>query len=219
MIYVVGDLHGNFAMLDQLAQEHLTSDDVVIQVGDFGWYPSVLNEWRQLLESLPCKLYAIDGNHEDFTYLGKFSKDEPTEIFPNLFYVPRGIVMEIEGKLFGFLGGGESIDKAYRRENISWWKEEQITDDDVQTLINNVNGRVLDYLITHSPPKFTVNAHFSPLNTKTWSLPDDWKDVSSEQVSKAYWTLNPRNLLCGHMHRSVRDGNIRILDIDEVVSL
>lgn len=218
MIYIVGDLHGNFARLDNIKQ-YLTPDDILIQVGDFGFYPEIMKEWKNFFSELPCKLYAIDGNHEDFVYLSQFSKNEPTEILPNLFYVPRGTVMEIEGWLFGFLGGGESVDKAHRVENVSWWKEEQITDDDVQKLLHNVNGRTLDYLITHVPPKFTILSHFGPFDTKFWGLPDDWEDISAQKISQVYWTLQPRNLLCGHMHRSVRDGIIRIVDIDEVVSL
>lgn len=218
MIYIVGDLHGDFMKLARI-KEHLTSDDIVIQVGDFGWYPTVIQEWKSLFDDYPCKIYAIDGNHEDFVYLSQFSKDTPTEVLPNLFYVPRGTVMEIEGQLFGFLGGGESVDKAWRVENVSWWKEEQITDDDVQKLITNVAGRTLDYLITHVPPKFTILSHFGPFDTKYWGLPDDWEDISAEKVSKVYWELRPRNLLCGHMHRSIIDGSIRIVDINEVFSL
>lgn len=217
MIYVVGDLHGDLMRLVTLKQ-HLTPEDTVIQVGDFGFYPETIKEWNHLFKDYPCRILAIDGNHEDFNYLDTFN-GELAEVTPNLFHVPRGTVMEIEGKLFGFFGGGESVDKAYRVENVSWWKQEQITARDVETIIENVNYRQLDFLIAHVPPTFTVAAHFGPLNTKHWGLPDEWEDISAQRMSKVYHTLRPRNFICGHMHRSVIDGNIRILDINEVITI
>lgn len=217
MIYIVGDLHGNFMCLATL-KEHLTPEDTVIQVGDFGFYPETIKEWMHLFEEYPCRILAIDGNHEDFNYLDTFDGELP-EIAPNLFRVSRGTVMEIEGKLFGFLGGGESVDKAFRKENVSWWKQERVTDKDLQKLIENVNYRTLDFLITHVPPKFVVTAEFGPFDLEYWQLPNNWVDISSEQISKIYHTLQPRNLLCGHMHRSVIHGNIRIVDINEVITI
>lgn len=217
MIYVVGDLHGEFMRLVTL-KKHLTEQDTVIQVGDFGFYPEGINQWLDLFETYPCRILAIDGNHEDFNYISTFGEGVHN-VVGNLFYVSRGTVMEIEGKLFGFLGGGESIDKAYRRENISWWKEEQITVKDTETMVENVNYRQLDFLIAHVPPKFTIAAHFGPLNTKYWGLPDEWEDISAQRMSKVYHTIRPRNFICGHMHRSVIDGNIRILDINEVITI
>lgn len=217
MIYVVGDLHGDLMRLATL-KKHLTQDDTVIQVGDFGFYPEVIKEWKSLFEDYPCRILAVDGNHEDFNYIATF-EEGIHNVVGNLFYVPRGSVLDIEGKLFGFLGGGESIDKAYRVENVSWWKQETITDEDVVKLIDNVNYRVLDYLIAHSAPTFTINAHFGPLNLRDWGLPGDWTDVSAQQISRAVHTLSPRNFICGHMHRSVIDGNIRILDINEVITI
>ena len=64
----------------------------------------------------------------------------------------RGQVYDIEGKTFFTFGGATSIDKIYRTENVSWWKKEQPSLDDMEEACDNlqqVNYQV-DYIITHS---------------------------------------------------------------------
>lgn len=221
MIYVVGDLHGNFERLDTL-RNYLNPDDTVIQVGDFGFYPNHITRNYEFFEKYPCRILAIDGNHEDFSYIQDIITDDVTHVIGKLHYVCRGTVLTIENKLFGFLGGADSIDSAYAVKGgpaQSWWPEEQITQENVNSLIINVQDKQLDYLITHSAPKFVVSANFSALNLKEWNLPNSWKDVSSEMVSTAYWALRPHKLICGHMHKSVLHDNVRILDTDEAMML
>ena len=51
---------------------------------------------------------------------------------PNLVFVPRGTVLELDGRRIAFLGGGNSIiDRAVRRNGVDWWPEEQVTLADV----------------------------------------------------------------------------------------
>lgn len=218
-IFVVGDLHGDFVRLKYIEQ-FVKSEDTVIQVGDFGFYDTCLGEWDEIFPNgYPCRILAIDGNHEDFRILRNYSKDELTEVRKNLFYVPRGYVAEIEGKVFGFLGGGESVDKGFRRPEISWFADERIEHTDIDKLIDSLDGRQVDYFIAHVPPPFVINANFPPLNLSDWGLPIDWEDISSQRVEKARRLIQPKQMFCGHMHKSVRHDKICILDINEVVTL
>lgn len=217
MIYVVGDVHGSFERFFWLKQ-HLTPEDTVIQVGDFGFYKSTLNTWNHMFPNgYPCRVLAIEGNHEDYRILNTFSRTEPTEIHKNLWYVPRGYTTMIDGKLFAFLGGANSIDKAWRLKGVDWFPEEVITDADVETLYKNVGDRQVDVLITHAAPDFTVTSHWPPLNRRTWMLEADWQDTSSTQVGRVNYKLLPTNHYCGHMHKSVFHGSVRIIDINEIV--
>jgi Icc-related predicted phosphoesterase len=217
MIYILGDLHGDWTKLERI-KEHMNPEDIIIQVGDFGIYSRELMYLRHAFpEGYPCKVLMIDGNHENFNIINEWSKDEPTEFHKNFFYMPRGYVMEIEGKLFGFLGGAESIDKAWRTPGIDWFAEERVSQDDVDKLIHNLNGRELDVLISHSPPEFVNKANFPPLNERDWGLPLGWIDESAWKVTKAYWAVKPKVMYCGHMHKNVWHANVRIVDIDEIV--
>jgi Icc-related predicted phosphoesterase len=217
MIYILGDLHGDWAKLQRIL-EHIHPDDIIIQVGDFGIYDRTLMNLRSAFpEGYKCKVYVVDGNHEDFGIIGNWSKDEPTEFHKNFFYMPRGYVMEIEGKLFAFLGGAESIDKAWRTPGKDWFVEERVTQDDLDKLYKNLDGRNPDVLITHSPPQFVNQANFPPLREEDWGLPLGWIDESAWRVSKAYWNTKPKQVFSGHMHKTVIHGNARIVDINEVV--
>ena len=220
MIYIVGDIHGNRARLKWLAQ-HVKPEDIVIQVGDFGIYGRELFELKgQFFNGFPCKVYVVDGNHEDFDIINEWSKDEPTEFAPNFFYMPRGYVMEIEDELFAFLGGAESVDKAWRVQSgpkREWFHEERITDADIDRLKKNLDGRTPDVLITHAPPQFVIATNFPRLRESDWGLPLGWVDESGWTVSRIHWAVKPKKHYCGHMHKSVVHDNVRILDIDEVL--
>ena len=218
MIYFLGDIHGDPTKLEQM-KSLISPEDTIIQVGDFGFYPRNLNLYWKFLEEYPCKILAIDGNHENFDYLSQFSKDEPTNIVGNLWYVPRGMVMEIENLLIGFLGGANSIDIAYSVKGVSWFPAEEVTQVDVNKLIVNVGDRQLDVLVTHAPPAYIIPRNFPPLNLRDWGLPPDWTDNSAKMVEVAYKALKPKKLICGHMHKAILYDNIRILSIDEVITI
>ena len=85
-ILLVGDVHGNWNMLNKLIEA--LKPEVILQVGDFGW-------WSEYLETNPIKtditrLYFCDGNHEDHLLL----KKDPCP-YPNLIYMKRGNVLTL----------------------------------------------------------------------------------------------------------------------------
>lgn len=219
MLYVLGDIHGTFSKLKWMRQ-FLQPEDIVIQVGDFGFYESVLEEFNTTFsKGYVCKIMAIGGNHEDYSLIDSWSKTEPTEVAKNLFYVPRGYVMNHMGKRLGFIGGAESIDKAWRKEGYDWFPQERITKADAELLYENAGKKQLDYLFSHTPTISAIHANFTRLVPENWMLPSDWKDESSILMDEIHNTLRPRNHYCGHMHASVRYGPLQILNIDEVKAL
>lgn len=203
-----------------------------IHVGDFGIYSWLLSKWVPL----DAPTYVIDGNHEDHRYLASLrateemseiqvvaglsdvseyiNKPKPVvEIAPNLFHVPRGTVLELDGRVIGFCGGGESLDYKFRRRNVSWWEEERIVEQDIKPLYE----KTLDYLITHTPPLSVIQRNFPPVQKEEWSLPREWKDQSAQMIDVLMMRVTVRKeIISGHMHKTVRDGQFRILDIDEL---
>ena len=75
MIYVTGDLHGNFERFKPKyypEQANMTKDDTVIIAGDFGgvWFgDSRDDETLDWLERLPFTLAFVCGNHENYDAL------------------------------------------------------------------------------------------------------------------------------------------------------
>ena len=223
MIIYMGDTHGQSTAFRKLRANNLvTPDDIIIHVGDFGidWRTSDVWESKNLpFHDYPCPVYFIDGNHEDFRFIREWSKTEITQVASKLFYVPRGYVGEFQDQRIGFLGGAFSIDNYWRQPEMDWFPhDEKVSDDNVKTLLFNVGDTPLDVLVTHSPPASVIRNNFAPLDLDMWKLRPNWVDTCSEKIQHVNETINPTLNVCGHMHRSVTEGNTRILNIDEVWS-
>jgi hypothetical protein len=67
---------------------------------------------------------------------------------PSWKHMPRGSVLEVDGYRVMFFGGASSIDKAWRVEGSSWWRQEDITYAQVRKALDTVEGPI-DALFTH----------------------------------------------------------------------
>lgn len=199
MLAFVGDVHGKFQHLNTVLAS-IPAEATVIQVGDFG-------AWPQPAPVISRPVYFIDGNHEYFPWLKELQ--EPTQIWHNATYVPRGTVLELAGFRVGFLGGGESVDKVWRTPGFNWLPEESITQKDAERLLVNAQGG-LDVLVTHVPP---ISVFRGLLAGRTTYESATW---SSKVVEHVWRELGYPQLYCGHMHQSARGPKYRVLDINEV---
>lgn len=207
MLMFVGDVHGNFAVFNRL-MSILPHDTpmTIIQVGDFGFYPGTIDRFPK---KFPWKLYAIDGNHEYFPMIRGYNK--VSEVRENLYFVPRGTVMNLEGYELGFMGGAFSVDKNWRSVNVDWFSDETIIEDDIAKLY----GKKLDLLVTHSPPKSLIDKHFGVLDKASWGLKLDDEDTSAPMIQKLWEKLEFPPIIMGHMHRAIKAENYRFLDVNE----
>jgi len=213
-IIYLGDIHGELRIFNHL-RSIVEPNDIIIQVGDFGVSREILKEWAKNYSDYPCPVYFIDGNHENFDIIDSWDKTEVSEVASGLFYVPRGLVKTIQGQRIGFLGGGASIDKHWRIKGTNWFPQEVVSDQDIDTLLANVGEDPIDVLVTHVAPSYINLRHFGKLNLEEWFLPEGWIDHCAGKVEFVGKILNPPLHICGHMHRNIRDGNIKILDINE----
>lgn len=213
MIAFVGDIHGNINALVKII-DHLKAQwpsiSAIIQVGDFGLYPEKIAHLQRINPFVP--IYAIDGNHEYFPLVTQWVKE--TEIAPNIFYMPRGTVKDIDGRKIGFLGGAASVDKQLRIQyKMGWYPEEVVTQKDISKF-DGVDK--LDILVTHCPPYQTIIRNFDQRNLLQYGLRPEWVDPSSVLVESLWMRLGRPKLVCGHMHRNVSDNNVLILDINQI---
>ncbi len=139
MIYLTGDTHGNLDIQrvvnffeSEVLLQSLTKEDYLIILGDAGicWDDAESDEFvLNILKGLPVTTLFIDGNHENFALLNSYpisnwQGGKVHKISNDVIHLMRGQVFEIESNKFFTFGGGNSIDKMYRAENYSWWKEE-----------------------------------------------------------------------------------------------
>lgn len=164
MIFLTGDLHRNISRLDIEnfpQQQNLTKNDYLIVLGDFGliWDGGKLE--NELLDELNKKNFTtlfIDGNHENFELLNQYKTEEWKggkihKIRNSVFHLMRGEIFNIDKKTFFTMGGASSIDKHLRKENVSWWKEELPSKEEIEYAFSNIYAYQecgVDYILSHS---------------------------------------------------------------------
>lgn len=163
MIYVTGDTHRNVnkAKLLNFNYSGLTKSDYIIICGDFGfiWFGDSDQPFLDWLEELPCSILFCDGNHDNHPLINSYpvlewNGGKVHQIRPHVLHLMRGEIYNIDNQKFFVFGGGESIDKMYRKEGESWWPEELPTKEECEYALDNLekNNWKVDYVITHSAP-------------------------------------------------------------------
>lgn len=223
MILLLGDIHGNVGTLKYAIEKAVDAGAAaLIQVGDFGLFPNNGRDtgFYNACKSSPIPVYFIEGNHDDCSRWVRL--ETVTKIWEdaNLFYVPRGTVLEIDGRRIAFMGGAASIDKDTRlREGWHWDKEENISGHEVLRLFENVGDVPVDMLVTHDVPTSVCAAHFDDSGKLWFGVGLDWHDVNMDVIQRIWDRLGNPPIYSGHMHRSVIGPNYRILDINELLAV
>lgn len=117
MIYVTGDIHGNYHDLKQRCN-NLTRKDILIICGDFGFIWSgneVENRQLDEISKLEPLIAFVPGNHENYDLLKaypceKWYGGKIKRIRSNIIELLRGNIYEIGRKTFFCFGGAQSHD-------------------------------------------------------------------------------------------------------------
>lgn len=205
MVYVTGDTHGDlsrFAEINMRGESKWAADDVIIVCGDFGFLflnnsfeESCLNE----LEKKPYTICFVDGNHENFSAIFEYPCEEWNggkihRIRKNIIHLMRGQVFNIQGKKIFTFGGAYSIDRAEKKLQSLYWKEELPSDKELDEATKNLQAHDMkvDYIITHTAPQkiirlmgYVPNEHDSCFT--------NWLEWIMEQVEFKKWFF-------GHWH-------------------
>lgn len=169
----IGDTHGDLGRTRDMIDLAVRLNCVeIIQAGDWGFiWPDIRGNIRpeplvalsNYLRANGIRMRFVDGNHDVHPTLFALPRDsertdqdpEKDNCAPYIVYQHRGSLHKYEdGTRIVFLGGAPSIDYRGRIEGISWWKEEQITDADVNAACAH-QGEKIHVLVTHdsaTPP-------------------------------------------------------------------
>lgn len=227
MIYVTGDTHGCPERLSENNIRNINkkynidfpvpgSGDTLIIAGDFGcvWNKSGKAEyWLDWLAEKPYTTVFCDGNHEDFNLLYSYpvklwNGGLVHEIRPNIFHLMRGEIFTIEDKTFFIFGGAESVDRKYRTEGISWWKEEVCSADEIINAKHNLEkvNYTVDYVITHTSPKrFLYNRGKFIFDKPIFFTTCPVMEFLSEIEPK----MNYTKWFFGHFHKDLNNRNMK----------
>lgn len=201
-ILVLGDIHGAFrGRLNPLINER--QPDVILSVGDFGFWPNYPGDpsdlekdiKNQLRNGKRCEIHFCDGNHEDHAALRNLagSSKKPVEVGPSIFYQPRGSACLLpNGQTVLFVGGAKSVDWQDREEDIDWFREEILTQEDLPNPLP-----AADVVISHTAPNLFPLQRDDRFDPRWDRSPDFSRDVLDQvfhQVRPDWWYF-------GHFHK------------------
>lgn len=136
---VVGDIHGEVRTYKRALGDATES----LQLGDYGIFmPPDIDR----LDAGPGH-HFIRGNH-----------DHPQLVKEAPGYVESG---PWNGDWF-VVGGGWSIDKAWRTPGYDWWPEEEHSEEELIQLVNEYVKRKPRIVVSHEGPPRAIEAMFSP---------------------------------------------------------
>lgn len=164
MIYITGDTHGIAEEFLERFEQVPSPGDIVIITGDFGFiFGERQKKELDILKDQPFTIAFIDGNHENFSELCALPVEEWNggsvhRVSENIVHLMRGELFELFGSTFFTFGGAYSIDKAFRTENVSWWKQELPDETDYSHARETLGkcGYKADFIITHTCPDSLV---------------------------------------------------------------
>lgn len=221
MVYITGDTHQDFERIEEFCLDcDTTCDDVLVILGDAGinydGEPSD-SQLKVRLSELPVTLLCIHGNHEQRPEsIGSYEETEWREglvywepEFPNLLFAKDGEIYELEGRRCIAIGGAYSADKYLRTPYVSWWPDEQPSDeimDRVEERLQVENWEV-DAVFSHTCPyKHMPEEEFLPglgedaVDNST----EKWLDSIEDRLTYSIW-------YCGHFHTDKFSGAVRFM--------
>lgn len=162
MIFITGDMHGDYSRFENPALKKLKKEDILIVCGDFGFIWDNSKQEQKILAKLAKKKYTIcflDGTHENFELLNSYPVDmwhggKVHRIDSNIYHLMRGQVFKLESLNFFTMGGGESPDIDIRFEENAWSKDEFPSREEMLEGAQNLEklNCKIDFILTHEPP-------------------------------------------------------------------
>ncbi len=169
-ILAFSDLHLARARAEEIVAASRVAD-LVVGAGDFANMRKGVSEAMGLLAGVETPLVMVPGNNE--------SLDELKMAAPEDAFVLHGDTIAIDGvTLFG-IGGGVPVTP------FGAWSWD-LTEAEAAELLENADGA--DVIVSHSPPKGIADRTSTGLS------------VGSTAVWDAAERVQPKLLLCGHIH-------------------
>lgn len=157
MIYVTGDIHGDFEAFSARNLRQLKRGDKLIVAGDFGFIWDQSKKEQKNLDKLARKKFDIlfvDGAHENFELLRQYEEvdlycGKGYKLASNIYCLKRGEFYLIDGKTVFALGGG--LDPY--AENFGE-PPSMPTDDEFKYAVDSIQAhhRRVDLIVTHEAP-------------------------------------------------------------------
>ena len=201
MIFVTADTHGEMDRFEGKEIKKLGKNDTLVVLGDFGFiWTDEEKTSRDLkkLAKLPFRILFIDGLNENFDKLAqypqvKFGGADCLEVVKDkIYYIPRGTILQLEGKKLLCFGGCD----CYDADIISSENDPTQQDFNRCSALVRLNNHSVDYILTHMPSG-RIN-RFINLDSNFYSETMDFFDTLSETMQYTKWYFG-----CMHLDKFV----------------
>jgi hypothetical protein len=182
----------------------------------WGYGPDAIGEekwWREWISNKPWTTFCVLGNHENYDMIEQlptttFGGEEVYQVSKSVFYAKTGRIYDLCGKKCLVINGADSRDKEWRTPHISWWEQEQITDDEVRFAKENLKkvGNSVDFVFSHTGGTNVCNY----LGFK--ATPSD------ERLQQVLDTTIYQKHFCSHYHEDMVTPTTRIL-YDDIIMI
>ena len=169
--FITGDVHGSVVPRLQRIKTS-PHETALIILGDAGinFYLNKTDEKnKRNINNTGYLIYCVRGNHEErpdnlSTMIARYDNEVQGWIFqenqyPNIRYLIDGNTYTINGKSTLVIGGAYSVDKWYRLSHAKpgdtwtgWFPEEQLTEEEMNTIENKYRNNHFDLVLTHTCP-------------------------------------------------------------------
>lgn len=220
-LFVTGDTH-QYIDIDKLydfrIEEELTKDDILIILGDAGLVFNNDSErekrWRKWFNDRNFTTVCVRGNHDNpiairqYPIVNRYG-GELYQIEDSVFYVQDSAVYDFNGHICLCVNGADSIDMYERKEGINWWREERITQKQVDIAIENAlcYSRPINFVLSHTGgSEVCRNLGFKPT-------------ISDLMLDKVLNTVDYSKHFCGHYHKDVYINHNERVVFDDIIEV
>ena len=144
----IGDVHGKFSRYKDLIRGVPASR----QVGDMG--VGFRNRMGEPMANPPYTTMKREGDHRFI----RGNHDNPSVCSGMELYVPDGY-FDPENHIF-YVGGAASVDREYRTEDFDWWRNEELSYAEFQTIIDKYEAAKPRVMVSHDAPEDVVQRLF-----------------------------------------------------------
>lgn len=205
MIYITGDKHRDFSIVDEFCYRfETTKNDILVVLGD-AWLNWFLDSddyaLKDYLKTIPITFFCIHGNHEERpecirTYKTKRFKGGIVyyeKKYPNILFAKDGEVYSFDHKKVLVIGGAYSVDKEYRLKMGYRWFETEQPKEEVKNKIKKKIKKLkkVDYVFSHTCP-------YSMIPVKKILKNNDYTTEYFLEYIKN--NLKYEKWFCGHFH-------------------
>ncbi len=185
-IRFIGDIHGQYLPYIAIAEFALDS----VQVGDFGVGFGTKGQ-AEFIDTIiidPIVKETFGGRHRFI----RGNHDSPEECKKSKHWIEDGTY---EDGIF-YMGGAASIDYMYRTEGVSWWRDEELSVDELTKMVDKWAELKPDVLVAHECSEEWAQTRMMPLVGSKLQF----KSRTRDAISAMYAIHAPKIHIFGHWH-------------------